>query len=318
VPVRLGLKFAVVREDSELEAQLIRTHGVRHALLVASGGCTALSLLAEHPELEVTAFDLNPRQLEQVRDKAAAAAAGELTRLNVDDADERGLNQSGEFEGLFRTLRQMLLEFVTTERELERFFTGDAGTRAALASTWTTHRYWPGCFAACFSDGLLHAMFGPAATQHAQPGSFPGYFAELFERGLRRDDAARNPFLQHVLLGAYRAADAPVYTRDRRGRMPELVLGGLDAVSELERFELFSLSNVFDWSDDELVADWARRLKRAARPGSLVLLRQLNNTRDLRRHFAPEFVFDDALGVALQARDRSLFYNRVEVGRRVQ
>ena len=190
MPVRLGLKFAVVREDPELEAHVIRTYGVRRALLVASGGCTALSLLAETPELEVTAFDLNPRQLEQVREKAAAAAAGELARLNVGNADEHGLNQSGEFEGLFRTLRQMLLGFVVTERELETFFSGDSSTRAALASTWTTHRYWPACFAACFSDGLLHAMFGAAATQHAQPGSYPGYFRELFERGLVRDDAA--------------------------------------------------------------------------------------------------------------------------------
>lgn len=317
MPVRLGLKFAVVREDPELEAHLIRSQGVRRVLVVASGGCSALSLLADFPQLEVTAFDLNPRQLEQVRDKAVAAAAGLLARLNVGDADERGLNQSGEFEGLFRTLRQMLLGFVLTEDELERFFTCDAPTRAALARTWTTHRYWPACFASCFTDGLLHAMFGPAATQHAEPGSYPGYFRELFERGLARDDAARNPFLQHVLLGAYRHDDAPAYTRDRRGRMPELVLGGLDAVQDLARFELFSLSNVFDWSDDDLVADWARRLARAARPGSIVLLRQLNNTRDLRRHFAPAFVFDDALGLALQARDRSLFYNRVEVGRRV-
>ena len=313
MPVRLGLKFAVVREDPELEAQLIRSEGVRRALVVASGGCTALSLLAELPALEVTAFDLNPRQLEQVRDKAAAAAEGQLARLNIGDADERGLNQSGEFEGLFRTLRRMLREFVIGDGELERFFAGEA----ALADAWISHRYWPGCFAACFSDGLLHAMFGPAATQHAVPGSYPGYFADVFARGLRRDDAARNPFLQHVLLGAYRAEDAPVYARDRRGRMPELILGGLDAVAELERFDLFSLSNVFDWSDDALVADWAGRLKKAARPGSIVLLRQLNNTRDLRRHFAPEFVFDDALGVALQARDRSLFYNRIEVGRRV-
>ena len=84
----------------------------------------------------------------------------------------------------------------------------------------------------------------------------------------------------------------------------------------LERFDLYSLSNVFDWSDDALVAAWAGRLKRAARPGSVVLLRQLNNERDLRRWFAPEFRFDDALGEALLARDRSLFYNRIEVATR--
>jgi S-adenosylmethionine-diacylglycerol 3-amino-3-carboxypropyl transferase len=160
-------------------------------------------------------------------------------------------------------------------------------------------------------------MFGPAATQHAAPGSYPGYFQRVFERGLARADAARNPFLQHVLFGAYRAADAPAYIAARAPRTPALVAGGLDAVPALERFDLYSLSNVFDWSEDALVADWAARLVAAARPDSAVILRQLNNERDLRRFFAPAFRFDDALGAELHARDRSLFYNRIEVAVRV-
>jgi len=315
--MRAGLKFAVVREDSALEAELVRRAGARRVLVVASGGCTALNLLAEFPSLEVTAFDLNPRQLAHVGDKAGAAAAGELARLNVGDAGEDGLNQCGEFEALFRLLRTMLASFVAERGEIERFFAAadeaGAGERAAIVARWTAHRYWPALFASSFADGLLHAMFGPAATQHARPGSYPGYFQRLFERGLARDDAARNPFLQHVLLGCYRAADAPPYVRARSPRRPELVLGDLARVPELSRFDLFSLSNVFDWSDDALVADWADRIKRAARPGSAVLLRQLNNERDLRRWFAPELRFDAALGRALWERDRSLFYNRVEV-----
>ena len=52
--MRAGLKFAVVREDSELEAQLVRQCDARRVLLVASGGCTALNLIAEFPSLEVT------------------------------------------------------------------------------------------------------------------------------------------------------------------------------------------------------------------------------------------------------------------------
>jgi S-adenosylmethionine-diacylglycerol 3-amino-3-carboxypropyl transferase len=312
--MRPGLKFAVVREDPQLEAQLIDRTGARRVLVVASGGCTALCLLAEDDAVEVTAFDLNPRQLEHVADKAASAAAGELARLNVDDAAEDGLNQCGEFEALFRLLRTMLAQFVARPGEIDGLFAAADDERRAIVDQWTTHRYWPALFASCFADGLLHAMFGSAATQHARPGSYPGYFQGAFERGLRRDDAARNPFLQHVLRGAYRAADAPAYTRARTARPPELILGGLERVPDLERFDLYSLSNVFDWSDDALVVDWAGRLKRAARPGSAVLLRQLNNERDLRRHFTPEFRFDDRLGRELHARDRSLFYNRVEVG----
>ncbi|HEX8953597.1 MAG TPA: DUF3419 domain-containing protein, partial [Polyangia bacterium] len=253
------------------------------------------------------------RQLAHVGEKAEAAAAGAQGRLNVDDATEDALNQRGEFESLFRLLRTMLAEFVAARGELERLFVAPADERAAIVARWTAHRYWPALFASCFADGLLHAMFGPAATQHAAPGSYPGYFQRVFERGLRRDDAARNPFLQHVLLGAYRAADAPPYTRARSPRRPELVAGDLLGVPDLGRFQLFSLSNVFDWSDDALVAAWAERLKRDARPGSAVLLRQLNNERDLRRWLEPELRFDAALGAELLARDRSLFYNRIEV-----
>jgi S-adenosylmethionine-diacylglycerol 3-amino-3-carboxypropyl transferase len=311
-----GLKFAVVREDPAVEAEVIRRAGARRALLVASGGCTALSLLAEHPELEVTAFDANPRQLEHVSAKANAARAGERARLNVEDAREDGLNQCGEFEALFRLLRTMLASFVAVPGEIERFFDAPGDERHALVARWTSHRYWPALFASTFADGLLRAMFGPAATQHAAPGSYPGYFQRAFERGLAREDAPRNPFLQHVLLGAYRAADAPAYVAARAPRAPELVEGGLERVPGLERFDVYGLSNVFDWSEDALVADWAGRLARAARPGSAVVFRQLNNERDLRRWFEPAFRFDDALGRELAERDRSLFYNRIEVARR--
>jgi S-adenosylmethionine-diacylglycerol 3-amino-3-carboxypropyl transferase len=309
----MPLKFAVVREDPRLEAELVERTQARAILLVASGGCTALTLAARYPELEVVAFDFNRDQLEHVQRKAAAVAAGDSSRLNVEDSRSDGLNQCGEFEGLFRVLRSAIEEFVAPAAELRAWFEADAATRAALVDRWTASRYWPAVFAVAFNDALLHAMFGPDATQHAAPGSYPGYFAAAFERGLRREDGPRNPFLQHVLLGRYRRADAPDYIAARRPLSVGLVHGTLLDVPDLSCFDVVSLSNVFDWSDDALVAAWATRLSAAARPGTAVLIRQLNNRRDVRRHF-PAFQFDDALGQALLARDRSLFYERIEVG----
>jgi S-adenosylmethionine-diacylglycerol 3-amino-3-carboxypropyl transferase len=233
----------------------------------------------------------------------------------VDDGDPTGLNQRGHFEGLFRVLRAYVEELVAPRAEIEEMFVhGEPERRAAIVEQWLSSPYWPAAFAVGFNDPLLHAMFGPAATQHAAPGSYPGYFQRAFERGLRRPDAAHNPFLQHVLLGRYLAADAPAYVRAGRALSPELVLGALPDVPDLGRFDVVSLSNVFDWSDDALVARWAGALSAAARPGCAVLVRKLNNDRDVRRFFAPAFRFDDALGAALQEQDRSLFYDRVEVG----
>jgi S-adenosylmethionine-diacylglycerol 3-amino-3-carboxypropyl transferase len=87
-------------------------------------------------------------------------------------------------------------------------------------------------------------------------------------------------------------------------------------VPDLARFDLVSLSNVSDWSDDALVARWATVLSRALRPGALVVIRQLNNRRDVRRFFNSAFDFDQARSDDVLVRDRSLFYERIEVAAR--
>jgi len=314
MPARV--KFAVVREDHELEAELVRMVSARAALVVASGGCTALSLKARFPELHVTAFDRNPAQIEHVRRKQDAIARGDLAALNVGDPAPEGLNQSGDFEWLFRQLRSFVEERVTSAEKIREFFDRETGeaTRAGLRDAWFASTYWPVTFSVYFHDATLHAMFGKEATQHAQPGSYAAYFRRVFERGLTREDAARNPFLQHVFLGEYRREDAPPYVSLGKAPELELVTGSLEDVPALERFQVVSLSNVFDWSQDDLVRAWADRLAKASRPGTAVLIRALNNDRSVRRFFEPHFRFDDALGEKLLARDRSLFYERIEVG----
>lgn len=308
-------KFAVVREDPDIEHVLVCKTRAKRVLVVASGGCTALTLVHREPGLEVTAFDFAEAQLAQVRDKQDAVRRGDLRALNVGDASPEGINQRGEFESLFRTLRRFVEEMVAPPEALARYF--DDATpgpeRRSLLQSWTGSKYWPVAFSLCFHDALLHAMFGTAATQHAEPGSYPGYFQRAFERGLARDDGPRNPFLAHVLLGAYLPAHAPDYVQ-ARGELPvTLVRCELPDVQDLSRFDLVSVSNIFDWSDDALVARWAGSLS-ALRPGAAVVVRQLNNRRDVRRFFTPAFDFDAALGADLLARDRSLFYEAIHAG----
>jgi S-adenosylmethionine-diacylglycerol 3-amino-3-carboxypropyl transferase len=304
------LKFAVVREDPGLELALARAGGARRVLTVASGGCTALALKHALPEVEVHAFDLNPDQLAHCRAKAVAIAEGRLAELNVGDARPDGLSQRGEFEKLFRVLRSALTELVMPASELEAFF---ARPDPALLARWIRSPYWPAAFEVAFAEGLLHAMFGPDATRHAPRGSYPGYFQRVFERGLARDDAAKNPWLQHVLLQRY--VDAPAFLRAGRALEVEWHQGTLPQVPGLERFDVVSLSNVFDWSDESLVAEWAGALQGLA-PGSLVAWRQLNNQRDWKPIFGAGFAEDAALSTEWTRRERALFYERVTVVRR--
>ncbi len=312
------LRFAVVREDSDVEAALVERLHARRVLVIASGGCTALNLATRFADLEVVAFDQSRAQIDHVRAKAELLASGGRhvqALLNVEVDGAAGLNQSGEFEKLFRTLRRFIEEFVASPEQIRRFFAGPASDaeRAELRQLWIASRYWPAGFAVAFNDPLLHAMFGPQATQHAAPGSYPGYFQRVFERGLCAPRAHRNPFLQHILLGHYRAKDAPVYVTAQRPLSVTLIEGSLEDVPDLDRFDLYSLSNVFDWSDDELVSRWVDLLAERARPWAAVLVRQLNNDRDLSPFFESAFAVEAKLGADLLERDRSLFYNRIVV-----
>lgn len=307
----MALKFAVVREDPGLESALIARTGATDILVVASGGCTALSLIAERPRLRVTAFDLARPQLDHLTHKLEALVAGRLERLGLGSTDRDGLHQLGDFEALFRLLRSSVADLARVEPDALVDPDRAPEQREQLLHRAITSPYWGALFATLFADPLLHAMFGPAATQHAVPGSYPGYFQRLFERGLAARDAPANYFLRHIFAQDYRPGAAPLFLeRPPTDAAVELVHGDLLAVPDLERFGVLSLSNIFDWSSDARVAGWADHLRHHTRPGARILIRQLNNDRDFSTAFAaPDFAIEHIDG----ARDRSLFYVRVVV-----
>lgn len=299
------IQFAVVREDPLVESALA-AGGAKRALLVASGGCTALSLRALHPELDLTLVDLNAAQLELVESKRLALEAGDRDAL-------ARLAQSGNFESLFAGLRAFSGELVFGAGEIEALFEGRADLDAIFA-----RKYWPIAFDLFFSDALLRAMFGPQAIQHAPRGSYPRYFQALFERGLGRADASDNYFLHHVFLGRYLDRVWPPYVEllGRPVRAFETVHGPMDAVRDLARFDLVSLSNLFDWMARDEAERIARRLGDELAPGARVVLRQLNTELDAAALFGGRFESEETLARELLARDRSLFYRRLWIGRR--
>jgi len=313
-----GLLYGVIREDPRLEGDLINRIRAKRVLCVASGGCVALSLAARFREIEVTAFDNNPRQLEHMLNKAEAARKRDFKALNVECASTSSLNQAGEFERVFRLVRAFFEEFIAPHAELLTFFTRARPLRVLddMVRRWTTSKYWTAAFHACFSEVLVREALGERPARWAKDGSHTLYFKGAFERGLRRDAAPENPFLQHVFLGGYRKECAPSYIRLGGPLEVTPVLGTLLDVPQLERFDLVSLSNLLDGLEDDEIAARADALRCLA-PGSAIILRQLNSTRNLRPFFEPHFRFDTALGRSYFYRDRSLLYNRIEVGFRV-
>ena len=316
------VQFAVVREDPMVEAELVRLTKASNVLLIASGGCTALTLQALFPNLQITLADFNPAQLERVWEKMSALrdinAAGHHRRFNIGTSDPRGLNQNGNFESLFRGLREFIFDLVADEAEIRALFQ-EKDRLASVSEILFSSKYWSVAFDLYFSDSLLNAMFGPDATQHAETGSYPLYFQQLFEKGLTAAAAFDNYFLHHVFLGYYlqRPDSLPYYLLSPpTGYHFQMVEGTLDRVPKLHRFDLISLSNIMDWMPLAEIASLIRHLQDEMKPGASVLYRQLNNHTDLSTYFGNSFAFNTALGVRFQEAERSLFYSSVHVGKR--
>src|SRR5262245_47157465 len=84
--------FAQIREDGRLERRLAVRHRPARIVCVASGGCTALSLLSDGVEA-VHAVDANPAQCALVELRKAAIAAldrdGYLAFIGERPAEDR-------------------------------------------------------------------------------------------------------------------------------------------------------------------------------------------------------------------------------------
>lgn len=313
------IQFAVVREDPQIELDLILARRetprpVKRALIVASGGCTALALAQAAPEVEIAALDPNPAQLALVARKIKALAREDHDAIGAYVDDPEGLSACGNFESLFRGWRRLIFDLVCPKGEVVAAL--EAGDGEGLLARLRSCPYWPVAFTMYFHEALLEAMFGPDATQYAPRGSYPAYFQQVVEGGLTRPDAGANPYLHHVLLGHYLPGHAPMWLQ-RSGATPSVTLqrGDLRTVSFAD-YDLVQISNVMDWMDPRSVAALATRLGDDLRPDAQVVVRQLNNHRDLPGVFGPRFDFDPEHDAALAAAERSLFYAHVRVGRR--
>ena len=66
------IQFAVVREDPQIEMDLVENFGLSRATLIGSGGCTAFCLKAMNPDLEISLIEPNAAQIGLIKEKIRA------------------------------------------------------------------------------------------------------------------------------------------------------------------------------------------------------------------------------------------------------
>jgi S-adenosylmethionine-diacylglycerol 3-amino-3-carboxypropyl transferase len=350
---RQPLLFGQVREDAEVERWLVQRHGaVSRAVVVASAGCTVLSL-ADLVRERIEAVDINPRQLALTEIKLAALGALErtefLTMLGGPSALRdlalelspraraliaelpatlpKGLQNAGSVDRLIGTLRGLFFTTVHSRKFVEEFlwldFPGEQ--RSRFDEEWDT-RLWKLATGLAFNRAALRIRFGKAAAARV-PASFATLVRERVRDRLVRFSCRGNGCVWQAFLGEYPAgieAALPCYARKdmfprvaacaRKVHLHEGDLRAWLAGQAGAGFDFLALSNVLELAAPRAAISMLEAASRAAASGALVCLRAILPPENLPERIG-RLVRDDILAETCARMDRSLVCNRFTIYR---
>ena len=231
------LLFAQVREDPVLEIDALDVRSGGRFVVVGSGGCTALSMLAAGAE-HVTAVDLNKTQnhiteLKAValgvvspweyqgflgadamssvrRGRIYAALRARLSNGAVSywddnhDAIECGVLGAGVSERFIRILAHIVRACVHPRSRIERMLAAATlEEQRRLYNTEWNNRRWRGLFQLLVNRWTFDRTYDPAFFAKVENPGFANHFHRLFERTICEVPVGTNYFLQHMLTGHY-------------------------------------------------------------------------------------------------------------------
>jgi S-adenosylmethionine:diacylglycerol 3-amino-3-carboxypropyl transferase len=271
------LLFGAMYEDPAIELEAFPPRS--RVFCIASAGCTARALSAAGHD--VTAVDINPRQLQY----AQARAGGAPLREGV---AERMLRRGRALLPLFGWSERRRREFLLLRNPTEQVYFWRQ-TLDSLRWRWAVD-----ALLSRFALGLIYATPFLASL----PRTFGAQIRARLQRGWANHSNASNPYAWRLLLG-----ESPGTTESSvRG----VRFACADAATHLESaaaasFDAFSLSNVTDGASPAYVQRLHRALKHAAAPGALVVTRSFAEPASAENNCA--------------ARDRSLLWGSVQVKR---
>ena len=306
--------FAVNREDHFVEYDVINSFSPNRMLMIGSGGCIALSLKTIFPDLSLNVVDVNPHQLLHIKQKIKAVKESDLEALNVHNQNDSCLNQAGKFETMFQNLRELFIKLVSNKKEVASFFdlkTSDTH-RSNILEKWLNHDNISIPFQNVFNDKNINKVFSDEATKHGSPGSYIGYMQKKILTGLNKKDSHLNPFLQHIFLGYYKSPQAFPYIESKTLNEVTMMESSILSLDNISSYDIVSLSNIFDWSSEDIVKTHARYLSQMKK-GSAIIIRQINNHKNWIETFKDYFTEDKIFDRYWQENDRSMFYDHIRL-----
>lgn len=306
--------FAQVREESAIELELLAARPPGETVFcIASGGCTALSLLPASPA-HLQMVDVNPAQVYLVELKIAAlkqlnerelrsAMFGNArpfylnlrSSLSVEarrfwDTNPRllgyGLNQCGIIE---RRLKQVMrfLPLVQSRKNQRRLFgAGKLEVQRRVYQQQWNHWRWKLAFEIVLSKPVLRLVYGRDFVD-ARPAGFARQVKQRMDSTMMQHSLSENGYLWQTFRGCYPPGEAgwPPYLQSAnlsrvRKNLSRATLACADAAQWLEKqpqnsIGFFAFSNILEVSSLDYATRLLRAIAHAAKPGAMVCLRSI-------------------------------------------
>ncbi|CAM2905493.1 DUF3419 family protein [Legionella worsleiensis] len=339
--------FAQVREDPLLDVQVIdhMNRPQTKVLMIASGGCTA-ALLATHPLIsELTVVDPNLSQLAlaqlklhllehcsieerlsilghqkmSVQDRRAWIALRlhllgypEDTLGDLDKVAESGLDYCGRYEYLFR---QLQLEIRHFEPEIRAILSNSGNTISEHLKEVLRES-----FKKVMTLDNLVALYGKDATQNPAMQFWEHFFCQTIS-ALNCPSAKNNPFLSQLLLGQFIHRPYEWLTKPKQSIFKKVKFLNHTLSETLntmnDSYDFIHLSNALDWLNPHEAKEMLCAVVDKLNSGGMLILRQLNSTLDIPSLGGNQLEWQVKDGVDCLHQDRSFFYKRLLVGKKL-
>ena len=247
------LLFGQMYEDWDVEAEVLPAAG--RVFCIASAGATSMALAARG--LAVTAVDINPAQVDYVRDRLRGGAPRAGTADRFFAAGRRFL----PLMGLRRSVIRRFLELTDPAAQL---------------------RYWHAHLDTARFKAALALAINPLALRAIYSSTFVRVLPKRFDRVIRarlercwaRHPNRSNPYAWRFFLGM----DPPDYVAPTLPSGVAIELVCADAAMYLENcpaasFIGFSLSNILDGTEPAYGERLMAAVRHSAQDGAVVLLR---------------------------------------------
>lgn len=340
------LFFAQVREDPLLEIEALEPAPGKTYVIVGSGGCTALSLLAAGAG-RVVAVDLNRAQNHVTELKVAALGApdavaflggapmadrlghyrslaghlSEEARTYWDSHPkhvERGVLGAGVTEKFIGGVMTVMRTTIHPPSRIRRLLACRIveEQRELFAREWDTRR-WRLLFTLLLNRAVFRKTYHPAFFAHVDNPSFADHFRRLADHTLTNIPISTNYFLHFMLTGAYGAALPPYLERAGAGHLTIVDGSYTEYLRTLpdRSVDGFAISNILEWFTPGQADDLFAEAVRTAVPGAGFVFRNFVGWNEVPERWAGVVVEDRLRGEEMITRDRSAVQRRIAVCR---